>query len=106
MPESDSTRRLPLFEMIQDLREEIAMSREFAKGKDIQFNVEDIDLEFHVQITKDVTAGMKYRFWVLEAGAEGGLSKQDTQLFRLKLKPTGGPIPVGDTSTTKANQPG
>jgi hypothetical protein len=44
MPESDSNKRLPLFEMIQSLREEISVAREFAKNKDIQFNIEDVDL--------------------------------------------------------------
>jgi hypothetical protein len=74
-----------LVEAIASLRAELAEAAEKGKNQDIQFPVDQIDLEFQVGVTRDVHGGGKLRFWVLELGADAGYAAQSVQKVKLSL---------------------
>lgn len=84
---SDS-QKIPLSELIAELRSELAEAQKQGAGKELRFTVEEIEIELKVGITKEVEAGGKVKFWVYEAGLKGGVSEQDLQRVLLKIKPT------------------
>lgn len=90
------SQRIELAEAIGQLRNQLSRAIEDGEGQDLRFEVEDLELELQVTVTKDaeiggsVEAGVK--FWLLgggKASAEGGLSEGSSHLqkIRLKLKP-------------------
>jgi len=81
--------KIPLSELITELRSELAEAQKQGAGKEPRFKVEEIEIELKVGITKEVVAGGKVRFWVYEAGVKGEVSEQDLQRVLLKIKPAG-----------------
>lgn len=78
---------IELRNVIDQLREELVGLTETVKGEDLRFAVESVEVELHVGVTKEGTAGAKVSFWVLELGAEGKYGTALTQTIRLTLKP-------------------
>ncbi len=73
--------------VIEELREELFALTETVGGEDLRFAVESVEVELHVGVTKEVEAGAKAKFWVLEVGAEGKYGTARTQTIKLKLTP-------------------
>jgi hypothetical protein len=73
--------------VIEKLREELSALTEKVDGEDLRFAVEAVDVELHVGVTKEGTAGAKAKFWVLELGGEGKYGMERTQTIKLSLKP-------------------
>ena len=82
-----------LAEAIGQLRTQLNRAIREGEGEDLRFEVKDLELELQVVVTKDakvagkVEAGVK--FWLLGAGtasAEGGLSKSESQVQRIRLQ--------------------
>ena len=65
---------LSLVETVEALRAELAAAAR-AADPDLRFEIEGVQLTFHVGIKKDAKADAKVKFWVVEAGAGGGLSR-------------------------------
>jgi len=80
--------KIPLSELLADLRSELADAQKQGAGKEPRFKVEEIELEVKVGITKGVEGETKVKFWVYEAGLEGKASKQNLHRILLKIKPT------------------
>ena len=89
---------IELADAIAQLRSELSRAIKAGKGKDLRFEVEDLELELQVVVTNEnkgvgkVEAGLK--FWLAgnaKASAEGSFSDGASQLqkIRLKLKPVG-----------------
>jgi hypothetical protein len=74
-----------LVDAIASLREELAAAADKGKNQDIQFPVGNIDLEFQVGVTRDVRAGGKLRFWVLELGTDAGYAAETVQKVKISL---------------------
>ena len=96
-------KRLELSDMMVGLREELKESQAKAQGEDLQFNVDTIDLEVQVTVSKEAKAGgkAKWRFWVLseiegEVGAQ--IAKETIQTVRIRLSPAQSTLISGDTS--------
>lgn len=80
-------KNIPLSEMIQTLRSELMVAMEMGAGKQLQFDVGEVELELQVKINREKSAGGGLKFWVLSGKAEAGRSDQTVHTFRLKLNP-------------------
>lgn len=92
-------RNIPLFEMLQTLRSELAASLNAAKDRELRFRVEEVELELKLQVTKEREANGGLKFWVVAAGSKASSTQQDVHTFKLKLKPKlqcGGELDVSD----------
>jgi hypothetical protein len=102
-------RNIPLSEMIQSLRQELAVSIANSAGVGLRFKIEAIELELQVQVSRDRNVEGRLAFGVIQAGGKRGVSQQDTHTFRLKLKPEatdGKPVLVSDQARSLPRQPG
>lgn len=83
--------RIGLREVIEELREELGFLNQNTKDESIRFQVESVDVELHVGVTKEATAGAKAKFVVFgigaEAGGEGKYGTERTQTIKLTLRP-------------------
>jgi hypothetical protein len=86
--------KLALSDVIFQLRDELEAASNKAEGANLTFEVQDIDLELQVVVTREGKTGIKAKFWVLEANAEGKLGDAVTQKVRLKLKAAKGKAPL------------
>jgi hypothetical protein len=96
---------LDLAETVQALREELGKAAAAGAGADIQFPVTQIQLDFHVTIKKEAGISPKVRFWVVELGASGGLSREEIHNVSVTLGTpvdrTGQPVKIGRGFDTK-----
>lgn len=77
-----------LANVVQGLRQELLKAVEQAKGEELRFEVQEMELELQVQVTKEVGGEAKLKFWVIDAGGvSGSVEKSTVQTVRLKLKP-------------------
>jgi hypothetical protein len=78
-----------LAELIGDLRDELTRAVAAANAPDgLRFELGPVGLEVTVAVAKEAKPGAKVKFWVVEAGAEGSISKTATQKITLTLQPT------------------
>ena len=96
-PEPDAT-DIHLAEMIQNLRLELNQAQEQAKDQDILFDIEKIELELKVAISRSATAKGGIAFHVINAGGEYEKSNLETNTFTITLNPISkkGRIQVAD----------
>jgi Trypsin-co-occurring domain 2 len=78
---------IELSQVIKDLRAELVDAMTVGQGETLQFALGPIEVELAVAVEKKGATGVKVRFWVVEAGGEGALSKADTQRIKLVLHP-------------------
>lgn len=85
-----------LVEVVAALRNDLEAAIAEGKDKTIKFDLEEVEVELHTQITKSgdlkVNGGVEFKilgFEVGSAGVEGtgSYSKENTHTIRLKLKP-------------------
>lgn len=76
-----------LAEMIENLRSELQVALESGAKKTVQFDLEKVELELKVVVSRKAKAEGGIAFWVLKAGAnvEGGRDAAHT--FKLTLTP-------------------
>jgi NTP-dependent ternary system trypsin peptidase co-occuring protein len=84
MPEEISA---GLAETIRALRSQLSDAMDEGRGKDLLFELGDVELEFQVGVTKDTSAEGGVRFWILSLGAKGSVAAEATHRIALKLKP-------------------
>jgi len=85
-----------LVEVISALRSDIEDAINEGEGKDIKFDVNEIEIDLQTQITKsgdvNINGGVEFKILGYELGKAGGevkgqYSKEDSHTIRLKLKP-------------------
>lgn len=81
--------RIPLSSMIQQLRRELEVAQKEGNGKDLRFEVGDIELELQLGVTDETKANGGIKVWVLNANLEGKAASQTVQKVKLKLTPKG-----------------
>ncbi len=88
--ETGSSTGVPLAEMIQTLRRELDEARADGAGSHITFDIEKIELELKVAVSRKKKGDAGIAFWVINmgGGAEAGLDTAHT--FKLTLLPTSG----------------
>ncbi len=95
--------KLGLRETVEALRREVSETILVAEGKEVRFEMGEIELEFQVVIeqTSEVNGGIK--FWVVELG--GGSTEKNAAIHKVKipLKPMwkdGSPVLTGAQGKT------
>lgn len=81
--------KIALSEMIEQLREELALSKAKGHGEKIRFVPLEVTVEAQVTVTREASAKGGIKFWVVNAEAGGGGSSGQVQKIVLKLKPVG-----------------
>jgi hypothetical protein len=79
--------RIGLTETIDALRTELSEAVKKAADKDIQFPVGEIEIEFHVGVTRDADAHAGIKFWIVDLGASVGSTTEAVQRVTIKLEP-------------------
>ncbi|MET9312513.1 trypco2 family protein [Kribbella sp. NPDC003505] len=77
--------RIDLATTIDALRDELAKSAIRAESEQIDFGIAEIELEFHVGVTKEGEGKAGVKFWVAELGVGGSYVHETIQTVRIKL---------------------
>ncbi|MFF0744114.1 trypco2 family protein [Streptomyces sp. NPDC004111] len=78
---------IELADAVESVRKQLLAASAQGVGKEITFTVEDIQMEFTVELRKELKGGLKVKAWVVEAGADAGRSTGSTHKVSLTLKP-------------------
>lgn len=84
--------KFQLAEVIQELRQSLAVASDEGEGQDIRFDVNTVEVELQVLVEKSVggKGGSKLDFWVLggvDAELSGAYKKAATHKIKLNLTP-------------------
>jgi hypothetical protein len=79
--------RIPLSDLIADLRLELAQAQAKGQGLEPRLRVEEAEIELQVVVSREGSGKTSVKFWVVNAEAQGKLANATTQKIRLKLKP-------------------
>ncbi len=92
--------KIPLPEMLAQLRKDLLQTQEEGKGSDLKFQIEDIEIELQIVTTREAGGGGGVKFWVYDASAKVNAAEAKTQKLKLKLRPTIGldkkPLEISD----------
>lgn len=87
---------LELVKAVQTIRDELLRAAASGSDSDVAFEVGPIQLEFSVELRRDVRARGGIRAFVVSAEADGGMSRARTHKVSLTLTPrattTGDPL--------------
>ena len=90
MTDKKTEAALGLAETLAGLRAELSRSQDLAADSNIQFEIQNIDLELKVHVEKVEKFGgnLGVKFWVVEAGASGDQTDTNsrTQTIKLSMK--------------------
>jgi hypothetical protein len=101
MPDGERI-EIPLGEMIETLRQELQVAQAQGTGQPIAFEIDNVELELQIVVSRKKSGDGKIAFWVLSMG--GGLENrgETTQKIKLTLSPvasrTGGRVQVNANS--------
>ena len=93
---------IPLADAIGELRSELQTAMEQGKDEELKFRLGDVELEFHIGVTKEAGGGGGIKFWLVSLEAKGSIGTVQTQKIKLTLKPEsadGQPVLVSDEVT-------
>jgi hypothetical protein len=84
-----------LAEAIEGIRAELAQAMAAGEGERLRFDVGPVELEFTVEIERNLSANAGVKVWVVQAGGSGGLSRESSQRINVTLNPV-------DTATDRS----
>ena len=90
-----------LAEMIENLRSELETTLEKGKNHSVSFEVDKVELELKVGISRKFKGEGGVAFWVVKAGSNLEAGRDSTHTFKLTLVPvsaSGGRLRVGSRS--------
>lgn len=87
VPPPDSGPDIDLAEMVESLRRELQASLERGKNHTVAFDVEKVELELKVAVSRKAGAEGGVAFWVVKAGASIQAGRDTTHTFKLTLVP-------------------
>ncbi|MEV7864527.1 trypco2 family protein [Streptomyces sp. NPDC088124] len=91
---------IELADAIQSVRDQLLDAATRAAGAPVAFEVGDIQMEFTLELRKEVKGGAKVKAWVVEAGTDASRTSGHTHKVAFTLKPrnarTGAPWKVGN----------
>jgi len=79
--------KVPLAEMLIELRRELEEARLEGEKQGLRFRVESIDVELQVTVSKEAGVGTKFKFWVIDGDAKARIAGEPLQKLHLKLNP-------------------
>ncbi|GHH25924.1 trypco2 family protein [Streptomyces lanatus] len=92
--------RIELADAIQTIRDELLTATRRSAGQDVVFELGDIQMEFTVEIRKEIKASSRVKAWVVDAGADGARTDGRTHKVSFTLRAqdarTGAPLKVGN----------
>ncbi len=84
---------------VQGLRDQLMSAVDASDGQPIRFEVEEIDLEFAVELRRDAHAKAGFKAWVVSGDVQAGAARTSTHKVAVKLKPKdsrdGRPVEIG-----------
>jgi Trypsin-co-occurring domain 2 len=96
-----------LADLVNAVRAELETAAVHARNQQLQFEVQDVQLEVEVVTTATREAGGGLQVWVLTVGAKGSKANAATQKVTLNLSTVtrdGTKFHVGDISSTPIRQ--
>lgn len=84
---SQSEPGLGLVDVIAQLRADLAAAIAEGEKERLRFEVGPVELDLSVTVTRSGTARAGVRFWVVDAGGKGSVSKESVQRLHLTLQP-------------------
>ena len=78
---------IDLASLLRQLRAELAGALAEGEGERLRFELGPLELTLTVMVAREATPGAKIRFWVVEAGADGKISRDAVQQIKLVLTP-------------------
>ncbi|WP_406862360.1 trypco2 family protein [Streptomyces sp. HUAS MG47] len=95
-----TTHDIELADAIESVRDQLIAAASRATGQAVAFEVGDIEMEFTIELRKELKGGTKVKAWVVEAGADASRTRGETHRVSFTLKPrnaaTGGAWLVGN----------
>lgn len=76
-----------LAEAIERVRAELEDARVRGAGKEVQFRLDEVTLEFGVELTREGGAEAGINIWVVSVGAKGGVSSTHTNTVTVSMVP-------------------
>lgn len=76
-------KNIPLSEMIESLRQEIAVAIDKGKGQSVHFEMGSVELEVKLVVKRSKAADGGVKFWVFTA--KGKMTAEDEAVHRFKL---------------------
>ncbi|MGC5365161.1 trypco2 family protein [Streptomyces sp. DT24] len=90
---------IELADAVESVRNQLIEAAARATGHPVAFEVGDIQMEFTLELRREVKGGGKVKAWVVEAGADVARATGRTHKVAFTLKPhnatTGGPWLIG-----------
>ncbi len=90
--------KIGLKDAIEALRSELSESILVSEGKEVRFEVGEIEMEFQVAIEQATTGKGGIKFWVVEMGGDVSDKTSTVHKIKIPLKPVwkdGTPIKTG-----------
>ncbi|WP_167157917.1 trypco2 family protein [Streptomyces sp. MBT27] len=84
---SDAFDGIELADAIESVREQLTEAAARASGHALVFELGDIQMEFTVELRREVKGGLKVRAWVVDAGADAARNTGRTHKVAFTLKP-------------------
>lgn len=80
---------IELADAVAVVRDELLEAAKRGVGADIEFAVGPVELEFAVELKKDVKAKAGFKAWVVTGEASGGVAHARTHRIKVTLTPKG-----------------
>lgn len=81
--------KIPLSEMLAELRKQLLEAQDLGKDAPLKFLIEDVELEVQLATTRGADGSVGVKFWVYNADAKVKASDVKTQTLKLQLKVVG-----------------
>ncbi|GGU46304.1 trypco2 family protein [Streptomyces violascens] len=78
---------IELADAIESVRDQLTEAAARATGQPLVFELGDIQMEFTLELRRELKGGLKVRAWVVDAGADAGRSTGRTHKVSFTLKP-------------------
>ncbi|MFB6819272.1 trypco2 family protein [Streptomyces sp. NPDC056347] len=91
---------IELADAVESIRNQLIDAASRATGRPLAFEVGDIQMEFTLELRKEIKGGGRVRAWVVDAGADASRATGRTHKVAFTLKPhdaaTGGAWRIGN----------
>lgn len=84
---SDPLENVELTAAVQGLRDQLISSMNAAESQRIKFEVDEINLEFSIELRRDASVKAGFKAWVVASDAQVGVAQNTTHKVSVKLKP-------------------
>ena len=76
---------IPLSDLIEAVRGELEKAAKQAQGRDLRFEVNDVELDLEIATTGTKEGGGELKVWVISIGGKGSKSSASTHRVKLSV---------------------